>query len=160
MAACQWQHSLNLSLICAYDIIIITMENDQILPTLLFSILCDDVRREDNGKFILIGLFETVGVVSFPALHPTLYVMNCWCSGIGAFRQKTRIVSSDNTKLIEDEETQFTLPSLKSKHRIVARFNNICFQSPGEYAVEVLLNGELKVRYPLLVERINSKENL
>ena len=47
------------------------------------------------------------------------------------------------------------LPDLKSKHRIVARFNNIRFNVAGEYAVEVLLNGELKVRYPLVVEQVN-----
>ena len=129
------------------------MENQNIEPTLLFSVLCDDVRREDNGKFMLLGLFETIGAASFPVAHPTLYVMNCWCSGLGAFKQKTRIVTPENTKLVEDEVTGFKLPDLKAKHRIVARFNNIRFQKEGEYAVEVLLNDELKVRYPLIVEK-------
>jgi hypothetical protein len=129
------------------------MDNGQIQPTLLFSILCDDVRREDNGKFMLIGLFETIGAVSFPVVHSRLYIMNCWCSGMGKFSQRTRIVSPENVKVIEDEETEFNLPSLKSKHRIVARFNNLRFHAPGEYAVEVLLNNELKVRYPLIVEQ-------
>jgi hypothetical protein len=128
------------------------MDNEQIQPTLLFSILCDDVRREDNGKFMLIGLFETIGAAVFPAVHPKLYVMNCWCSGTGKFKQRTRIVTPDNVKLIEDEETEFTLLGLKAKHRIVARFNNLRFSTPGEYAVEVLLNNELKVRYPLIIE--------
>ena len=131
------------------------METDQIQPTLLFSILCDDVRREDNGKFMLLGLFETIGAPQFPVAHPVLYVMNCWCSGVGTFTQRTRIVTPDNIKLIEDDETEFSLPDLKSKHRIVARFNNIRFNVAGEYAVEVLLNGELKVRYPLVVEQVN-----
>ena len=134
------------------------MEADQIQPTLLFSILCDDVRREDNGKFMLLGLFETIGAPQFPVAHPALYVMNCWCSGVGTFAQRTRIVTPDNVKLIEDDETEFSLPDLKSKHRIVARFNNIRFNVAGEYAVEVLLNGELKVRYPLVVEQVNPKD--
>jgi len=132
-------------------------KSEQIDPTLLFSILCDDVRREDNGKFMLIGLFETIGAPGFPVAHPALYVMNCWCSGVGIFRQKTRIMAPDNTKVIEDEETEFNLATLKAKHRIVARFNNIHFPSSGEYSVEVLLNNELKVRYPLLVEKVAPK---
>lgn len=136
-----------------YADIIIYMDAGQIQPTLLFSVLCDDVRREDNGKFMLIGLFETIGAAVFPAVHPKLYVMNCWCSGIGKFRQSTRLLKPDNVKLIEDKETEFNLIDLKAKHRIVARFNNLCFDIPGEYAVEVLLNGELKVRYPLIVEK-------
>ena len=133
------------------------MDDTQIQPTLLFSILCDDIRREDNGKFILIGLFETIGAAIFPVCHPSLYVMNCWCSGIGTFKQNTRIVAPGNTRLIEDEETEFILPDIRNKHRIVAKFNNIQFQEPGEYAVEVLLNGELKVRYPLLIEKVAPK---
>lgn len=131
------------------------MENtERIEPTLLFSVLCDDVRRENNGKFMLIGLFETIGAAIFPVRHPTLYVMNCWCSGLGEFTQSTRIIAPDGAKLIEDEKTTFKLEDLRSKHRIVARFNNILFEAPSEYSVEVLLNGELKVRYPLIVEKL------
>ena len=129
-------------------------EQENITPTLLFSVLCDDVRREDNGKFILIGLFETIGAAKFPVRHPVLYVMNCWCSGMGGFTQRTRVVAPDGTKLIEDAQTKFKLNDLRAKHRIVARFNNISFQVAGEYSVEVLLDGELKVRYPLVVEQI------
>lgn len=131
---------------------------ERIEPTLLFSVLCDDIRREDNGKFILIGLFETIGAVDFPVRHPVLYVMNCWSSGVGEFAQWTRILGPDNSVLIEDEKTKFTLNDLRAKHRIVARFNNILFNTPGEYAVEVLLDGELKVRYPLIIEKIAPRQ--
>jgi len=131
------------------------MVNEEIItPTLLFSVLCDDVRREDNGKFILIGLFETIGARKFPAIHPTLFIMNCWTSGMGDFRQRSRIISKNGDLLAEDKETLFSLKDLKAKHRIIARFNNLKFDSPGEYAVEVLLNGDLKVRYPLLVKEV------
>ena len=133
-------------------------EHEIIQPTLLYSVLCDDVRREDNGKFMLIGLFETIGSAKFPVRHPCLYVMNCWCSGLGDFTQNTRIIGQDGVKLIEDQQTSFTLSDMKSKHRIVARFNNVLFKTAGEYSVEVLLNGELRVRYPLLVESIDAKK--
>lgn len=126
----------------------------RISPTLLFSVLCDDVRREDNGKFILLGLFETIGSKVFPATHPTIYVMNCWSSGLGAFKQRTRILDIKGNVLVQDEETAFQLASLKAKHRIIARFNNLLLHSPGEYSVEVLLDNDLKVRYPLIVEQI------
>jgi hypothetical protein len=129
-------------------------EETRITPTLLFSVLCDDIRREDNGKFILLGLFETIGSKVFPAIHPTIYVMNCWCSGLGNFRQRTRILDTKSAVLVQDTETNFQLASLKAKHRVIARFNNLRLQAPGEYSVEVLLDGDLKVRYPLLVEKI------
>ena len=129
-------------------------DEDLIAPSLLFSILCDDVRREDNGKFILIGLFETIGAKKFPAMHPTLYVMNCWIGGLGTFKQRSRIINKDGSILVEDKDTAFHLRDLKAKHRIIARFNNMKFDVPGEYSVEILLNGELKLRYPLLIKQI------
>ena len=127
---------------------------ETIKPALLFSILCDDVRREDNGKFILIGLFETIGARKFPAIHPALYVMNCWTSGLGSFHQRSRIIDKNGKTLAKDKETVFTLKELKAKHRIIARFNNLKFDTPGEYSLEVLLDGQLKVRYPLLIKKI------
>ncbi len=128
-----------------------------IVPTLLFSVMCDDVRREDNGKFILIGLFETIGAKKFPAIHPALFIMNCWTSGIGNFRQRSRIISKNGDILAKDRETTFALQDLKAKHRVIARFNGLKFDSAGEYAVEVLLNGDLKVRYPLLVKEVDGE---
>jgi len=132
-------------------------DEELIQPTLLFSILCDDVRREDNGKFMLIGLFETVGAKNFPAIHPALYIMNCWIGGMGAFKQRSRILNKDGSILAEDKETTFQLKDLKAKHRIIARFNNLKFDTAGEYSIEVLLNGELKIRYPLLIKKISSE---
>ncbi len=133
------------------------MQETRIQPTLLFSVLCDDIRREDNGKFILLGLFETIGSKVFPATHPTVFVMNSWCSGLGSFKQRTRILDTKGDLMVQDEESKFQLASLKAKHRVIARFNNLFLKTPGEYSVEVLLDGELKVRYPLIVEQITNQ---
>lgn len=130
------------------------MSADQIDPALLYSVLCDDVRREDNGKFILLGLFETVGAREFPASHPTLFVINGWIAGVGTFRQYSRILDPSGHELARDQETSFQLPTLRSRHSVIARFNNLELPQPGEYAVEVLLNGDLKLRYPLVVEQV------
>ncbi len=129
---------------------------EHIAPALLYSVMCDDVRREDNGKFLLIGLFEAIGAKAFPIMHPTFYVVNCWCSGLGAFKQKTRITNKEGAVVAEDAETAFSLNSLKSKYKVVARFNNLQLEKPDEYAVEIMLNNDLKIRYPLLVERVDS----
>lgn len=118
--------------------------------------LCDDVRREDNGKFILLGLFETVGAREFPATHPALFIVNGWIAGVGGFRQYSRILDPTGQELARDQETVFELSSLKARHSVIARFANLELPQPGEYAVEVLLNGDLKVRYPLIVEQVRS----
>jgi hypothetical protein len=126
-------------------------ESIRILPDLQFTILCDDVRREHNGKLILLGLFETVGAPRFPVQHPTLYVVNRWCNGVGEYRQNTVIRQPDNSILAEDAVTVVKLDDLKAKHTVIARFNNLRFATPGEYGIEIRLDGEIKIRYPMVL---------
>ena len=62
-----------------------------IKPDLQFSIVCDSIRREDNGKLMFIGIFEVIGAKNFPAKHPQLFIANRWIKGMGRFKEKTRI---------------------------------------------------------------------
>jgi len=126
-------------------------EGIRILPDLQFSVLCDDVRREHNGKLIFLGLFETIGASGFPVHHPTLFVVNRWCNGVGEFKQNTVIRHPDNAVLAEDNVTVIKLDDLKAKHTVIARFNNLRFPVPGEYAIEIRLDGEIKIRYPVVL---------
>ena len=127
-----------------------------IRPDLQFSVLCDDVRREDNGKFMLIGLFEAITAKKFPATHPTLFVVNRWCKGAGSFTQKIRIVSARETgaKVFETEEQLFELKDIDSHHTLISKFNNLVFPDPGKYWVEVLLNNELILNYPIVLKEV------
>jgi len=124
----------------------------KIKPNLQFSVLCDDVRREDNGKFILIGLFEAIGAKKFPATHPALFVANRWCKGEGTFTQKIRIVNpKDNSPVFQTEEQVFELGDIDRHHTLISRFNSLVFPNPGKYWVEVLLDNELIINYPLIL---------
>jgi hypothetical protein len=127
-------------------------------PDLQFSVLCDDIRREDNGKFILIGLFEAVAGMQFPLSYASLCVVNRWCNGEGKFRQKIRIVSSSNETLVETEESPVELPATLANVTSVSVFRNTRFPAPGRYWVEVLLDGDLKQRYPLMVLKMQAME--
>ncbi|MFA6320889.1 MAG: hypothetical protein WCY36_03430 [Candidatus Omnitrophota bacterium] len=124
----------------------------KIKPNLQFSVLCDDVRREDNGKFILIGLFEAINAKKFPATHAILFVVNRWCKGQGSFAQKIRIVNPKNNSLIfQTDEQAFELADIDRHHTLISRFNNLVFPNPGKYWVEVLLDGELLINYPIIL---------
>ena len=128
-----------------------------VLPDLQSSILCDDVRQERNGKFIYIGIFDVVSAPRFPIRHPRLFVVNRWCSGDGDFRQKTRILAPDEeSAIIEGKEIPFKLPSPHATVTNVEVFFNVLLQSQGTYWVEILLNGDLKLRYPVQVRKVEA----
>jgi len=124
-------------------------------PDLQSSLLCDDVRQERNGKFILIGLFDALGVPVFPAVIQRICIVNRWCSGEGGFTQKTRILKPDgHSILIEGKDAPVTLQDNEATATCVEFFMNVQFETEGTYWIEILLNGDLKIRYPLRAKKV------
>lgn len=128
-----------------------------VLPDLQSSILCDDVRQERNGKFIYIGIFDVVSAPRLPIRHPRLFVVNRWCSGDGEFQQKTRILAPDEeSAIVEGKDISFKLPNPHATVTNVEVFFNTLLQSQGTYWVEILLNANLKMRYPIQVRKVEA----
>ena len=125
------------------------------IPDLQSSILCDDVRQERNGKFILIGLFDAIGAPKFPLVYPRLFMVTRWCSGEGEFQQRTRILRPDGLSVLtEGKNIPVRLPNAEATATNVEAFMNVVFQEDGTHWIEILLDGDMKVRYPLRVNKI------
>jgi hypothetical protein len=125
------------------------------LPDLQSSLICDDVRQERNGKFMLIGLFDAIHAERLPVAFAKMCIVTRWCSGEGTFTQRSRIMHPDQkTVLAESKDVQVQLPSPEAAATSIELFININFPTEGTYWVEVLLDGDLKIRYPLRVNRI------
>ncbi|MGD9873420.1 MAG: hypothetical protein AB7T27_04035 [Kiritimatiellia bacterium] len=122
------------------------------LPDLQSSILCDDVRQERNGKFILIGLFDALAAHQLPVRYPRLFMVTRWCSGEGIFTQHTRILKPDQrTVLMEGKQIPIKLPSEDATATNVEIFVNVEFAEAGTYWIEIHVDDTLKIRYPLRV---------
>ncbi len=126
------------------------MTTPAMLPDLQSSLVCDDVRQERNGKFILIGIFDAIAVPQYPATFHRLCIVNRWCCGDGEFTQQSRLLKPDGvTVLTEGKPVAVKLSSNTSTATCVEIFLNIQFDHPGVYWTEILLDGQLKLRYPL-----------
>ncbi|MDD4870346.1 MAG: hypothetical protein PHR77_07280 [Kiritimatiellae bacterium] len=120
------------------------------IPDLQSSLLCDDVRQERNGKFMLIGLFDALAVPGLPLVFQRLCVVNRWCCGEGEFKQRSRILLPDgNTVLTEGKDVAVNLPDSEATATSIEFFINVKFDKEGTYWVEILLDGDIKLRYPL-----------
>ena len=125
------------------------------LPDLQASLMCDDVRQESNGKFILIGLFDAIGVPKYPAVFQRICMVNRWCCGVGEFRQQTRILKPDGASvLVEGQPVPVKLPNDEANATSIEVFMNVKLETPGTYWVEVHLDDRLILRYPLKAARI------
>jgi hypothetical protein len=121
----------------------------EMMPDLQASLLCDDVRQERNGKFILIGIFDAITVPAFPAVFGRVCIVNRWCCGDGEFAQRSRIAKPDGSVLVEGKDVRMRLPDGVATATSVEYFMNVKFESEGIYWVEILLESDLKLRYPL-----------
>ena len=132
-----------------------TQSDAPMIPDLQSSLLCDDVRQERNGKFILIGLFDAIGVPKYPAGFQRLCMVNRWCCGFGEFTQQSRLLKPDGVSvLVQGKPVPVKLPDSEATATCVEIFLNVKIEVPGTYWVEVLLDNELKLRYPLKAAQI------
>lgn len=128
------------------------MSDKTLRPDLQSSLLCDEVRQEINGKFILIGLFDTLGAQRMPFVHPQLCVVNRWCSGEGDFLSRTRILAPDQvTVLAEGKPIPVRLPHPAATATNIEVFVQLPFRQTGTHWVEILIEDELALRYPFRV---------
>ena len=122
------------------------------IPDLQASLLCDDVRQERNGKFILIGIFDGLFLAQLPGVFPRLCLVNRWCCGLGTFQQRSRIVGPDGTTTVcEGQQVPITLPDENQIATTVEIFANVEFRAAGPHWVEVQLDQQMRLRYPLHV---------
>src|SRR5688572_17223076 len=127
------------------------MQATRILPDLQGSFLCEDVRQEVNGNFIIIGVIGYVNVPQLPVVAFKLCVFNRWAAGIGQFSESVRLIGPDQTTMIRESKVKFTLPDPTSNATNVTVFGQVKFEQQGAYYIEVSVDEVLKLRYPIPV---------
>lgn len=133
------------------------MGTNKIRPTLVHTIICDDVRQELGGKFSLMGLFETISSQVFPVVHPRFAVMNEWTGGSGDFSCRMRLLAPDRTTVLWESESRFTLYNESQRHRDISVRFNTTFPVPGTYWIEMLLDGAQIALVPLTVQQLSQQ---
>lgn len=122
-----------------------------ILPDLQACVLCEDVRAEISGQQSLVGI---IGMIVSPAL-PVGFFKLClwtrWCGGSGRFTQRSLILNSEDDKPLAESRVEFSLQELDSHATNVNVMGGLQFPKYGIYHVEIHLDDQLKMRFPLPV---------
>ena len=127
------------------------MEGSAVLPDLQASVLCEDVRQELNGLQTLVGVINVLPTPALPVGLLKLCIWTRWCNGIGKFRQTSRILNSEEIEVVAESHIDFELKELEGYVTNVNLFTGVQFKQFGIHHVEILLNSELILRYPLPV---------
>ncbi len=127
------------------------MQPTRILPDLQASLLCEDVRQESSGNFILIGIIGYIRLPQVPVTALKLCVFNRWTAGVGVFTETARFIAPDGTTVMRQSTVKFGLQDA-SHHAInVSVFGQIEFAAAGVYYIEVLVDDVMKLRFPVPV---------
>ena len=116
--------------------------------------MCEDIRQEVTGSFILIGVINLIRVPQLPVMAMKLSVFNRWTAGIGQFTESVRFVAPDQTTVLRKGEVKFALqdPNLHATNFTV--FTQVEFKVAGTYYLEVLVDDVMKLRYPIPVVEV------
>lgn len=130
------------------------MTPQRILPDLQCSLLCEDVRQEASGNFIIIGVIGYVNVPQLPVTAFKLCVFNRWTAGIGQFTEVVRLIGPDGTTVQRNSSVKFQLQDPSHNATNVTLFGQVKFEAQGTYYIEVLVDDVMKLRFPIPVRVI------
>ncbi len=127
------------------------MQPTRILPDLQCSLLCEEIRQEVTGSFILVGVLNFIRVPQLPVVALKLSVFNRWTAGVGQFTESVRFMAPDQTTVLRKGEVKFTLQDAALHATNVTFFGQVEFKLAGTYYIEVLVDDVMKLRYPVPV---------
>jgi len=127
------------------------MNATRILPDLQCSLLCEDVRPEASGNFIIVGVIGFVRVPQLPVTAYKLCVFNRWTAGFGQFTESVRLIAPDQTTVLRKGQVKFALQDPTHHATNVTVFPQVEFTGAGVYYIEVLVDEVMKIRFPLPV---------
>jgi len=134
------------------------MSGTRILPDLQCSLLCEDVRQEMNGNFMVAGIISHITVPQLPVGVMKLCIFNRWTAGMGQFTENVKLVAPDQSTVLLENKGKFELKGPDAAQISVHAFGNIQFKDAGTYQVEVTVDDVLKLRYPVPLQVIPPKE--
>ena len=109
------------------------------MPYVLSINICDGIIRDEGTKKVsLIGLFNTIRANNFPCIHPLLHVYVSLTNGHGKHKVDIRFVSLEDDKPVVSMEGELDFKSPLQVVELNLCWQQLSFDKPGEYEVEVL----------------------
>jgi hypothetical protein len=118
-------------------------------------LLADSANVSQEGKLNLLGIFENIHAVTFPATHPMLALVFSVEGDTGdAGREHSLVIDlidSDGKQIANiNGKVKFGTPKGgKVSHNQIVVFGNLKFPKPGMYEFKIIINGEERAFVPL-----------
>ena len=127
--------------------------------SLLYTIMCEDVRIEINHKLSLMGVFYAIQVPQLPITLLKIAILNHW-AGEGQYLSEVRILTPDRIQPVAvSPPSPFEVPANGYADNVTI-FANVSFGSPGNYIVQTLINSNVFAEQELTVSEISQPQTV
>jgi hypothetical protein len=124
------------------------------------AVLCD-AATDDNGKLNLLGAFDTIYARELPAIHPQCAVALrvTFLGGDEGKRQlKLNFVDADGHAIMPPIDIPVEVALPEDMHfgtrNFIINIQQLKFEQPGLYSVDLSLDGQSQSSIPLLVKHV------
>jgi hypothetical protein len=121
------------------------------------AVLCD-AATDDNGKLNLLGAFDTIYTQKLPAIHPQCSIaLRVTFSGDdeGKHGLKVNFVDADGRPIAKFPSIPVEVSLPEDMHfgtrNFIVNIQQLKFDNPGLYSIDVLLDDQPQASIPLLV---------
>jgi hypothetical protein len=127
------------------------------MPSRVWSHLCDYATIDGNGKPTIVGDFDNINIPNVPFQLPLFFVISKWVGyGGETFTHRVRIISPSGREISSSSPVTVTIqPGVHDdgNHLNLDSFMMLLFDEFGEYAIEIVLDGNPVCILPLNVNR-------
>jgi hypothetical protein len=127
------------------------------------AVLCD-AATDDNGKLNLLGAFDTIYAPQMPAIHPqcSVALRTTFMPGDEGTRKLVlNFINADGRPIMQAIELPVPVALPDDAHFLTRNFiiniQQLKFEEPGLYSVDVRLDNESQASIPLLVKMVDQR---
>src|SRR5262245_55958731 len=127
--------------------------------TLVYTLLCDDVRLEAGNKLSFMGVFQNIMVQQLPVSLIKFAVVHHW-RGEGSYLSEVRILTPDRQlPVVVSQPTRFEIASGGFADNI-SFFVNVTFPTAGQYWVQTLVDSNLFEEQTLTISDVTEPQTI
>ncbi|MCE2961276.1 MAG: DUF6941 family protein [Akkermansiaceae bacterium] len=128
--------------------------------------LCD-FAADYNGKLVISGTFDTLAARALPVVHPSCALAMRFCftqEDVGRHKLSINIINEDGESLDPANmpiEPEFDVKMPKeipfNTRNMVMNLQGLRFTEDGIYSIDIGYDGELMMRLPLRILKVNAE---
>jgi hypothetical protein len=124
-------------------------------PMMVAMVVCDQIITElGTNKKSLIGCFNNIYSLSFPANHPSFFVFVALTNGNGNFKVRIKGFNEENNEQLFDMAGTVVFQNPMQTIEMGFKFINLGFAKPGSHAIQFYCEDELLMTKKISVLQI------